>query len=55
MSKDQWIADHERARDDYVSGEIELEAFIIEMKELGFDEAEINTEVKELNLDRNNF
>ncbi len=55
MAKDQWIAQHERACDDYASGEIDLDAFTIEMKELGFNQAEINTEVKELDLDRNNI
>jgi len=53
MSKDQWIIAHERARDDYASGEIEVKAFIAEMQELGFDRGEINAEIKELNLDRN--
>jgi hypothetical protein len=53
MSKDQWIAQHDRAREDYASKEIDLECFITEMKELGFDQGEIKLEVIELDLDRN--
>lgn len=53
MSKDLWIAQHERARDDYASKDIDLEDFITEMKELGFNQDEIKLEVAELDLDRN--
>ena len=41
MSKDLWIAEHERACEDLWSGAITEDDFKSRMKELGFDPQEI--------------
>ena len=50
MSKDQWIRDHEYALDElWDTGDIDL--FRIRMKELGFDDHEIEAEIAACELE----
>lgn len=41
MSKDQWIAEHERVLEEWESGELEVYEAYIELRHLGFDPGEI--------------
>ena len=52
--KDMWIADVERAADQYVTKEIDEGTFRGRMMRLGFNLDEINDHLSELDKDRNN-
>lgn len=50
MAKDQWCEKHSTILDDFASGSMGLDAFKIEMKDLGFTDDEITSEVEEIKL-----
>lgn len=53
MSKDQWIADHERALIDYES-DGDFEAFFSACRDLGLDKHEIFRQAADIDKDREN-
>ena len=54
MSKDLWIAEHERIGEDYASGIIERDEAKSRLRSLGFDQGEIADQLDMLDEDRDN-
>lgn len=52
MSKEMWIAEHERIGDEYAASEIERDEAERRLKSLGFDPHEIKEQLDALDEDR---
>ena len=52
LTKDMWIAEHEKIGEDYASGEIERDEAVRRLKALGFDPHEIDEQLSALDADR---
>lgn len=55
MAKDEWCKKHTNIRDDFATGDVDFEGFKTVMKELGFNDAEILDDVREINEENNSL